>query len=147
MSATQIVTKEGPKTFTPAATETILGGQLIEGKAASRGGVAGAGSVKVLGVCLTDCQGPELFSSTPTTVNGRPVLNAAVLPTRGQFAYGGMEVNVTYAAAANYGDKLIAAANGQVTPAGATPDARTIVGTCTAPAGVGSGAVGLMRTI
>ena len=42
-------------------------------------------------------------------------------------------------------DPLVAAANGQVTPAGATPDARTIVGRCTNPGGVAAGAVGLMR--
>ena len=52
---------------------------------------------------------------------------------------------MVYAAAANFGDALICAANGQVTPAGATPDARQIVGKCTAPNGVGIGAVGLMR--
>jgi hypothetical protein len=43
---------------------------------------------------------------------------------------------VKYAAVANLGDKLIAASAGRVTPAGATPDARTIVGECTEPGGV-----------
>jgi hypothetical protein len=56
-----------------------------------------------------------------------------------------VETLVTYAGAATFGQLLIAAANGQVTPAGAAPDVRTIVGRCTAPAGVGAGAVGLIR--
>lgn len=144
MSAVVQVTKTGPRTYTPA--EAITGGQLVEARAASRVGVAAAGSVKVLGVALTDAINPEAVSTTPTVVNGRPVLNAAALPTLVPVAYAGDEAPVTYAAAAAFGDKLIAAANGQVTPAGLNPDPRSIVGTCTAPAGVAAGAVGLMRT-
>ncbi len=146
MSAVLQVTKTGPRTYTPAADAVITGGQLVEGRAGSRIGVAVAGSLVVLGVALTDATSPELISTTPTLVNGRQVLNAALSPTRVAVAYGGDEVPVTYAAIATFGQKLIAAANGQVTPAGITPDARTIVGTCTAPAGVAAGAVGLMRT-
>jgi hypothetical protein len=145
VSAVKIVTKSGPKTWTPA--EAILGGQLVEARGSSRIGVAAAASVKVLGVALTDAINPEAIASATTTVNGRPTLNAAILPSRVGLAYGGMEVPVTYSAAAAFGDKLVATANGQVGPAGATPDARTIVGTCTEPAGVGAAAVGLMRTI
>lgn len=143
MSAVSQVTKSGPKTFTPA--EAILGGQLVEGRANSRIGVAGAGSAKVLGVALTDAQAPEALQTTSTIVAGRPVLNAAPLPTTVAVAYSGEEVPVTYAANASFGDALVAAAAGQVTPAGATPDARTIVGRCTEPAGVTAGAVGLVR--
>lgn len=145
MSGIPIRIKEGPSSFTPA--EQILGGQLVEARAASRIGVAAAGSVKVLGVAVTDGINPEAVATTPTTVNGRPVLNAAAFPTRIAVAYGGMVVPVTYTAAAAFGDKLIATANGQVSPAGATPDARTIVGVCTEPAGVSAGAVGRMRTV
>lgn len=144
MSAVPQVTKTGPRTYTPA--EPILGGQLVEARASSRVGVAAAGSIKVLGVALADAQSPDAVVTTPTIVNGSAVLNAAILPIVVPVAFSGIEVPVTYAAAANFGDKLIAAANGQVTPAGATPDARTIVGTCSAPTGVALGAVGLMRT-
>lgn len=144
MSAVPQVRKGGPSSFTPA--ELILGGQLVEARAASRVGVAGAASVKVLGVALTDAINPEAISDAPTVVNGREVLNAAPLPVVVPLAHSGDEVPVTYVAAAAFGEKLIAAAAGKVTPAGATPDARTIVGTCTEPAGVGAGAVGLMRT-
>lgn len=136
-------------TYVPA--EAILGGQVVEARAAIGGigriGVAAAGSLKVLGVALTDATTPELRSSTPATVNGRPVLDAAQLPVNVAVAASGKEVPVIYSAAAAFGDKLIAAALGQVAPAGVTPDARSIVGTCTAPLGVAAGAVGLMRTV
>lgn len=137
-------TKHGPKTFTPV--EPIAGGQLVEARAAGRIGVAAAGSVKVLGVAVTDAQSPDAITGDPAIVNGRPVLNTAILPPKVAVAYSGIEVPVTYVAAAAFGDKLVAAAAGKVTPAGATPDARTIVGTCTEPLGVAIGAVGLMRT-
>lgn len=42
----------------------------------------------------------------------------------------GMILQVVYSAAANFGDKLVTTANGEVAPAGATPDARTPVGHC-----------------
>ena len=62
-------------------------------------------------------------------------------------AYAGTEVPVQYSANAAFGDKLVATANGTVAPAGATPDARTIVGICTEPAGVNfaTNPRGLMR--
>ncbi len=145
MSAVPMVTKTGPKTFVPV--EAILGGQLVEARAAGRIGVAAAGSLKVLGVAVTDATSPELTVTEPALVNGRSVLNAALLPVNVGVAYGGIEVPVTFSGAAAFGDRLVATANGQVGPAGATPDARTIVGVCTAPAGVGAAAVGLMRTI
>lgn len=153
MSAVPMVTKTGPRTFIPV--EAILGGQLVEARAAGRIGVAAAGSLKVLGVAVTDATSPELTVTTPTTVNGRQVLNTALLPTNVGVAYGGIEVPVTYAAAAAFGDRLIAAAGGQVTPmpvASAAPttadvnNGRALVGVCTAPAGVAAAAVGLMRT-
>lgn len=149
MVGVPIVTKTGPKTFVPASGEAIRGGLLVEARAAGRIGAAAAGSFVVLGVALNDAQAPEQLVTTPTVdAQGRNVLNAAQFPTIVSVAYGGDEVNVTYAANAAFGQKLIAAAAGTVTPAGATPDARTIVGTCTEPLGVvvGTNPVGLMRT-
>lgn len=150
MPGIPIVTRGGPKTFTPANNEAIRGGLLIEARAASRVGVAAAGSLVVLGVATNDAQAPEQLVTTPTVDSfGRNVLSAAQFPITVAVVYGGDEVNVTYAANASFGQKLVAAANGTVTPAGATPDARTIVGTCTEPAGVvvSTNAVGLMRTV
>jgi hypothetical protein len=153
MSAVPQVTKTGPRTYVPAVGETITGGQLVEARAGSRIGVAADASVRVLGVALTDAIAPEARTTEP--VGG--VLNAAGQPINVAVAYGGDEVRVTYAEAAVFGDKLAAAASGQVRVWRATdPDgtgaltadtANAIVGTCTAPAGVAAGAVGLMRII
>ncbi|WJJ10813.1 hypothetical protein P9990_19870 [Prescottella equi] len=138
------VTKTGPKTFTPA--EVVLGGQLVEARAAGRIGVAAAGSVKVLGVALTDAQSPDApQGGTTTDAIGRPIANAMGIPTCVAVAYGPVEVQVSYAAAANFGDRLIAAAGGKVTPAAVDADARTIVGICTEPAGVVANKSGLVR--
>ena len=137
------VTQRGPRTYIPV--EPIIGGQVVEARAAGRIGVAAAGSVRWLGVALTDATSPELIVTAPTTVNGRPVLTAALLPTNVAVAYSGEETPVIYSAAAVFGDALVVTANGQVAPAGAAPDARTIVGKCTAPNGVAAGGTGLMR--
>lgn len=144
------VTTGGPRTYTPKAGVSIKGGQLVEATTGSRIQPAAAGSVKVVGVALTDAIAPEDLVLAPTTgADGRSVLNTVVLPTKVACAYGAVEVPVTYAADAAFGELLIAAANGTVTPAGATPDARTIVGRCTEPGGVvvATKAVGLFRTV
>jgi hypothetical protein len=62
---------------------------------------------------------------------------------------------MVFTATTTVGAKLIAAVatgtagtgvvTGGVAPAGATPDARTIVGECAEPGGVAAGAVGLAR--
>lgn len=150
MPGVPIVEKNGgPTTYTPANNEAIRGGLLVEARAAGRIGAAAAGSFVVLGVALNDAQAPEQLVTGPTVdAQGRNVLNAAVFPTTVAVAHSGDVVPVTYAANAAFGQKLIAAANGTVTPAGATPDARTIVGTCREPLGVvvGTNAVGLIQT-
>lgn len=150
MPGIPVVFKHGQRTFTPADNAVITGGMVVEAVAGGRIQKAGAGSVKVLGVALNDAIAPEdLVTSATTGADGRPVVSSAVLPTNVTVVSGGQEVPVTYAANAAFGDKLIAAANGTVTPAGATPDARTIIGVCTQPEGVtvASNAVGLMRTV
>ena len=148
MSGIAQVTQGGPKTFTPADNQVIKGGQLVEATAGGRIKVAAAGSLVALGVALHDALAPEDFpGANGTDALGRPVVSAVPVPTNVSVAYGGTECKVTYAADATFGQKLIAAANGTVAPAGATPDARTIVGVCTEPAGVdvSENAVGLMR--
>jgi hypothetical protein len=150
MTGIPIVSKGGPRTFTPASGEAIRGGVLIEARAAGRVGVAAAGSFVVLGVATNDAQAPEQLITTPTVdAFGRNVLSAAQFPTTVAVVYGAAEVPVTYAANATFGQKLVAAAAGTVTPAGAAADARTIVGVCTEPLGVvvGTNPVGLMRTV
>lgn len=118
------VRKTGPKSY--PVVETVLGGQLVEGRTTGAGdsvGVAAAGTFKCMGVALNDA----VATLVTDPVNG--VLDTAPRGTRTAVGKN-VEVPVTYAAAANIGDKLIAASNGRVTPAGATPDARTIVGEC-----------------
>jgi hypothetical protein len=140
------VTKTGPRTYVPAAGVSVSGGQVVEARAGGRIGPAAAGSTTFLGVALQDSIAPEQLVTEPTTVNGRPVLNTNITPQNVAVAYAGVEVPVVFAAACAFGAAVICAANGQVTPAGAAPDARTIVGRCTAPNGVsGAGQVGLVR--
>lgn len=149
MSGTAQYRKTGPRTYTPADNAVITGGMVVEAAAAGRIQKAGAGSVKALGVALTDAIAPEDVNTTPTNdALGRPVVTAVGIPTTVAVADRGIECKVTYAANANFGDKLICAANGTVTPAGATPDARTIVGYCSEPLGVvvATKATGLMVT-
>jgi hypothetical protein len=145
MPAIPQVTKTGPRTYVPASGVTVLAGQVVEARTGGRIGPAAAGSLVVLGVALQDAIAPEDLVTTSTTVANRSVLNTAVLPQNVAVAYGNVETTVTYSGAATFGQLLVATANGQVAPAGATPDARTIIGRCTSPAGVGAGAVGLIR--
>jgi len=128
---------QGPVTFTAIAT--VTGGQVVDGVA---GGVqpSGAGSNAVVGVATTDAI-PAATSQTPTIPGITTAVNAAPLPPYVAVANSGVWP-LTYAAAATFGVRLITAANGQVTPAGATPDARQVVGICMEPAGVSLGGVG-----
>ena len=145
MSGIPQVTKQASKTYAPV--ENILGGQVVEGRVGGIG-VAAAGSFKALGVAVNDAQPAANLVTTPVVVNGRPVLNAAPLPTIVTVVARGIEVPVRYSANAAFGDKLVVTANGTVAPAGATPDARSIVGTCTQLEGVvfATNPVGLMLT-
>ncbi|AXH47229.1 scaffolding protein [Gordonia phage DelRio] len=148
MAGISQVTKGGPKTFTPASGVTILGGTVVEARAAARIGPAAAGSVKVLGVALTDAIAPEQFPPANTTdALGRTVVSAVPIPTNVAVAYAGTEVRVKFAAAAQFGDRLKAGANGTAVPALETDDARAIFAVCTDPAGVANGATGLIRIL
>jgi hypothetical protein len=146
MPAIPQVTKGGPRSYVPVAGQTVTAGTFVEGRAGGRIGTAAAGSTRVLGVALQDAAAPEQLVTTAALNGGRPVLNMVTPAQNVAVAYGGVEVNVVFAAAAAFGDPIIVAAGGQATPAGATPDARTIVGRCTSPSGVsGAGQVGLVR--
>ncbi|MCT7372698.1 hypothetical protein [Mycolicibacterium llatzerense] len=149
MSGVLQVTKTGPRTYSPAPTKVVRGGRGVEYTANGRIQEWAAGTFRAAGVALTDAIAPEDAGASQVSIdgNGRPVLNTVILPQSVAVAYGGDEVPMTYAANANQGDLLIAAANGTVTPAGDTPDARTIVGRCTQPGGVvvATNALGLVR--
>lgn len=146
MSGIAQVTQGGPKTFIPADNEVIVGGRLVEARAGGRIGIAAAGSVVVLGAALHDAVAPEDFPpANGTDPLGRPVVSAVKISTTVSVAYAGAEVKLEYSAAATFGQKLVCTGSGKVGPAAATPDARTIVGTCTEPAGVAANATGLTR--
>lgn len=117
--------------LTYSAAEAIVGGQVVERRTGARiVGVAAAGSLIVAGVSLVDVPVTSAVLGGTKVSDGENVLvtRLAVVP-------------VTFAAAATVGQKLIVAANGQVTPAGAAPDARTVIGE--AFEAVALGAVGL----
>lgn len=80
---------------------------------------AGAGSLLVVGVGRWDVPASAAYAGGPVVGAGNELSVVR-----------GVVIEVQYAAAATVGAKLIAAANGEVTPAGATPDARTVVGEC-----------------
>ncbi len=140
MPAIPITRRTGIRSW--EVVENVVGGQLCESRTQSRIGVAGAGSLHVLGVAVDDAVPVANFQSG---TNGRPLLNTAPVPNRAGLAYSGDEAPVKYAAPAAFGDKLKAAANGAVTPMSSSDDFRLWVGTCTEGAGVLANAVGLMR--
>lgn len=135
--------ENGPVTY--EVVEQVIGGQLVEARTGGKVGVAAAASVKVLGVATTDA------TPTPTAASTDVFGNQTIpmVPIDQYTAVGGASriYPVTYSANAAFGDKLVATANGTVAPAGATPDARTIVGECREPGGVviATKAVGLAR--
>ncbi len=147
MSGVPIVFKQGPKTYTPADNSVITGGDVVVAAAGGRCAVAGAAAVNVVGIALNDAIAPEDVVTAPSGTP--PVLAAVPQVTKVAVAYGGMEVDgVTFTADAAEGVALVAAANGDVSPAGATPDARTIIGWCAEPGGVvvATKATGRVRT-
>lgn len=142
MSGVNPVLWTGPDTV--AVNVAVTGGQLVmPDSTTGKVKPATAGAVNVLGVALEDGQPTSAQTSTNFST-ARPDI---------AIAYGPVDVRVTYAANAAYGELLVAAASGQVTPVAAvtTPTAgdvtasRAVVGRCTEPAGVTSGNVGRMR--
>lgn len=126
---------DGPDTM--SVNVAITGGQLVMPDTGGKIKPATAGATTVLGVALMDGQ--------PASAQSNLVFSTA--RTEVSVAYGDVDINVTYAANAAWGQKLKAAANGQVTPwvTGTDTAPEQIVGICSAPAGVLSGNVGRMR--
>lgn len=134
MSGVNPVLFDGPDTVTVNAA--VTGGMLVAPVGTTgQVGPAAAGATNVLGVALED--------GAPASAQTN--LNFATARTEVAVAYGNIDVPVTYAANAAWGQKLQAAANGQVTPYVTTNTGDFIVGICSAPAGVTAGNVGRMR--
>lgn len=152
MSGAQMNLRLGPATFTVSVA--VTGGMLVMPDGTT-GMVkpATAAAINVLGVALSD--------ANPAGSNPTSPLNLGWAQPEVAVAYGPADVDVTYAASAAFGDLLIAAANGQVTPVPAPAatgtatattqtditDTRAIVGRCTEPGGVASAGVGRMRLL
>jgi hypothetical protein len=132
----------GPETC--EVVENIIGGQLVEYRAASKVGVAGAASAVVAGWATQDAA-PLSAATSSTDAWGNAVLSTN-LPAAYLAVQKVGEVKVTAAAVCAVGILVKAAANGQVTPwTSGTDGAEKIVGRVTEPAGIGNGAVGRIR--
>lgn len=119
----------------------VSGGQLVvpDGTTGKVKPSAG-GETTVLGVALTDAQPRGSAPTNPIHTNWPSPYTSV--------AHSGVDIIVTYAAAAPYGARLKAAANGQVTPyVSGTDTADMIVGICTEPRGVAEGAKGRARIL
>ena len=127
----------GPANYQVSAL--VTGGSLViaDGSSASTVSTAGAAAINVLGVAGHDAS-PVVSQAGNTTGYGSPLLDVSVLPDY-TAVYSGVDIHVTYAAAATFGALLMAAASGQVTPFTGTTYSQ-IVGRCTQPGGVAAGA-------
>jgi len=129
----------------------VAGGQLVvaDGSAALTVSPAGAAAINVLGVAGNDAAPiPNQAGNTDSLAGGAPLLDISVVPDN-VAVHHNVDMHVTYAANATFGQLLKAAASGAVTPwvSGTDTNPATIVGRCTQPGGVtvSSNAVGRAR--
>lgn len=133
--------ERGP--VTREVAETVIGGQLVEARAAGKIGKAAANSKVVLGVATKDATPRATNQNTVDPITGLTMVNLTNITEHVAVGRGAF-YPVTFAAAAAFGQKLKAAANGQVTPfVSGTDTEDMIVGRCEEALGVSSGAVGL----
>lgn len=132
--------QHGPDSYQVSAT--VYGGTLVvaDGSSAATVSTAGAGAILVLGVAGNDAS-PIVSQAGNTTGYGDPLVDVSALPDY-TAVHHGVDINVTYAAAATFGVLLKAAASGQVTPwvSGTDTNAATIIGRCSQPGGIAAGA-------
>jgi hypothetical protein len=106
------------KQLSYTCAEAIVGGNVVERRTGTRlVGVAGAGSLVVAGVARHD------VPATKTTIQGPQVGDGNELTVARDCV-----IPVVASGAVTVGQKLIAAATGKVSAAGATPDSRTVIG-------------------
>lgn len=113
----------GPATY--PVVEAVKGGQLVEARVGGVG-VAAAGSLKVVGVANIDAR--PFQNPVTTDGDGFETINISPLPQETTCSF--ERFVVTYAADAAFGDSLVAASLGRVTPAAPGVDPRAIVGFC-----------------
>lgn len=133
--------KMGPDTYDVNAL--VPGAVLVEPDATT-------GKVKTCTAGSVKCLGVALYSAAPqgsiqgATSYGEVVIDMSTLQTEVAVMWQGT-TRLTATGAIAFGDPVICAANGTVSVAGATPDARTVIGRCVEPAGIAGGAQGLIR--
>lgn len=145
MAGAHRVTQFGPQTY--AVSAAVTGGQLVEPTDTTALTVkpATANSVKVLGVAMSDANTAASNPTDPLNVSW-PQPEVAV-------AYGPGEFTLTFTAACNFGDLVVAGAAGAVTKladvttptAGDVTGTRAVVGRCTEPGGVAAAGPGKVR--
>jgi hypothetical protein len=99
----------GAPRITMTAGAAVVAGRFVELTGDRTIGPAPAGSFKVIGLAIQDCDGVAATG------------NKVAVATGGVW-------NVRAGAAIAAGDQLVPLANGTVGPSGAAPDARTVVG-------------------
>jgi hypothetical protein len=143
MSAVLPHYKQGPANY--QVSTLIFGGQLVENTTQTAGTtdltvkVCGAASVHCLGVAGKDANVIATQTGAPNTY-GQPLIDVSVLDDYTPVYYGGVDIWVWYLTGTfTPGIKLLAAAGGAVSPAGAGPAADQVIGICTHPGGVTAG--------
>ena len=137
--------EHGPETH--LVSTNLVGGTLVEvdgvtGKVKP----ASAGSVTCLGLALGDAAATAGMQSVTQDAWGRNVGGAMNPPNEVAVAYrGSWWVKNTSGGTLAYGARLICGAAGALAAAGATPDARTLIGIVIEPAGIANNAEGRIR--
>lgn len=132
--------KEGPDTYD--CNVLVPGGVLVEPDAST-------GKIKTATAATVKCLGVALYAGAPqgsivgATSYGEVVIDISTLQTEVAVGWQGT-YSLKATGAINFGDPVIVAANGTVSAA-AAPAAGTQVGRCVEPAGILSGATGLIR--
>lgn len=132
------VFSHGPATYT--VNVAVAAGQLVMPDATTgKIKVGTAAATTILGVAR-DSGAPAGSGASTDFGTLRPEIAVYSAP---------YEVKVTFAADTLFGQKVVAGATGQVTPVGAAAntDATQVVGYCTEPAGVLSGATGRIKLV
>ena len=141
-----VIPKFGPGPVTYEVVEAVKGGQVVEGRAAGKIGVAAAGSTTVLGVASKDAA--PTYTASGTTGQGFPSVDtSAGYVTPYVAVHGEGHLPVEFTAAVAFGKAVKAAAAGKVAPwVSGTDAADLIIGTCREPGGITAAAqVGLIK--
>src|SRR3954464_166265 len=137
--------EQGPETH--LVSTNLVGGTFVEPDGVT-GKVkpAGAGSVIALGVAIGDAAATAGMVAGTVDTWGRNIAGQLTPPNEVAVAYrGSWWLKNTSGGTLAYGARLITAAAGAFAAAGATPDARTIVGIVIEPGGIANNAEGRVR--